>query len=51
MTQVLEDNSFCSLRIYVNSDAVPPPSECPITCGFPRRKEYAISNVIENKYI
>jgi hypothetical protein len=29
VTQVLEENSFCSLRIYVNSAAVPPPSECP----------------------
>jgi len=29
VTHVLEENSFCSLRIYVNSAAVPPPSECP----------------------
>jgi hypothetical protein len=31
VTQVLEENSFCSLRIYVKSAAVPPPSECPTT--------------------
>jgi len=39
VTQVLEDNSFCSLRIYVNSAAVPPPSECPTICGKMKRQE------------
>lgn len=29
VTQVIEDNSFCSRRIYVRSAAVPPPSEWP----------------------
>jgi len=27
VTQVLEENSFCSRSIYVNKAAVPPPSE------------------------
>jgi hypothetical protein len=30
-TQVVEANSFCSLRMYVKRAAVPPPSECPTT--------------------
>ena len=29
VTQVHEENCFISLSIYVNSTAVPPPSECP----------------------
>jgi hypothetical protein len=32
VTQMLEENSFCSRRMYVNNAAVPPPSECPTIC-------------------